>query len=209
MTLATNGGVVIARRCRRDGGIVPSGCKCHLWLTCRIANAFLTYPRIRHAWRDHSAARSVRADFPRTLEAVAPCRKDRRLAWRQTAHRKSDAYKICDGLGIAIEGGASSPVTEVLEGGGNQSSYQVVLPRLSPRQKSIVRCLVYGDTNKVIARKTNLSEATVKVHIKTILRKLTSSQSDPGGNLGRRPTRWWTSTAALPRSRLRRRQPNP
>src|SRR5207237_6965922 len=45
-------------------------------------------------------------------------------------------------------------------------------PQLSPRETSILRCLVEGDSNKCIARKINIAEATVKVHIKAILRKI-------------------------------------
>ena len=43
---------------------------------------------------------------------------------------------------------------------------------LSSRELTIVRCLVDGDPNKVIARKLNIAEATVKVHVKAILRKI-------------------------------------
>jgi DNA-binding NarL/FixJ family response regulator len=45
-------------------------------------------------------------------------------------------------------------------------------PQLSPREKSILRCLVEGDSNKCIARKLDIAEATVKVHVKAILRKI-------------------------------------
>ena len=45
-------------------------------------------------------------------------------------------------------------------------------PKLSPRESSILRCLVEGDSNKSIARKIDVAEGTVKVHIKAILRKL-------------------------------------
>lgn len=44
--------------------------------------------------------------------------------------------------------------------------------RLSARQQSILRCLVEGDSNKTIARKMAMAEATVKVHVKAILRKV-------------------------------------
>ena len=47
-----------------------------------------------------------------------------------------------------------------------------IAPQLSPREKSILRCLVEGDSNKRIARKIDIAEATVKVHIKAILRKI-------------------------------------
>ena len=45
-------------------------------------------------------------------------------------------------------------------------------PRLSPREKIILRCLIEGDSNKCIARKIEIAEATVKVHVKAILRKI-------------------------------------
>ena len=45
-------------------------------------------------------------------------------------------------------------------------------PRLSPREIRVLKCLVQGDSNKRIARKIDIAESTVKVHIKTILRKI-------------------------------------
>ena len=45
-------------------------------------------------------------------------------------------------------------------------------PQLSPQEKSILRCLIEGDSNKCIARKIDIAEATVKVHVKAILRKI-------------------------------------
>jgi two-component system nitrate/nitrite response regulator NarL len=47
-----------------------------------------------------------------------------------------------------------------------------IAPQLSPREKLILRCLVEGDSNKRIARRINIAEGTVKVHIKAILRKI-------------------------------------
>jgi two-component system, NarL family, nitrate/nitrite response regulator NarL len=46
------------------------------------------------------------------------------------------------------------------------------VPRLSAREKCILRCVVDGDSNKAIARKIEIAEATVKVHVKAILRKI-------------------------------------
>ena len=45
-------------------------------------------------------------------------------------------------------------------------------PELSTREKSILRRLIEGDSNKCIARKIDIAEATVKVHVKAILRKV-------------------------------------
>jgi two-component system nitrate/nitrite response regulator NarL len=44
--------------------------------------------------------------------------------------------------------------------------------RLSDREAQILRCLMQGASNKMIARELRLAEATVKVHIKSILRKV-------------------------------------
>ena len=43
---------------------------------------------------------------------------------------------------------------------------------LSNREVEILRCLLDGDPNKVISRRLGIADATVKVHIKAILRKL-------------------------------------
>jgi two-component system nitrate/nitrite response regulator NarL len=48
----------------------------------------------------------------------------------------------------------------------------VMAPQLSPREKITLRCLIEGDSNKSIARKMDITEATVKVHVKAILRKI-------------------------------------
>ncbi len=45
-------------------------------------------------------------------------------------------------------------------------------PHLSGREVSILRSLVHGDSNKHIARQLDIAEATVKVHVKAILRKI-------------------------------------
>ena len=45
-------------------------------------------------------------------------------------------------------------------------------PQLSPRELAILRCLINGNSNKCIARKIDIAEGTVKVHVKAILRKI-------------------------------------
>jgi two-component system nitrate/nitrite response regulator NarL len=68
-----------------------------------------------------------------------------------------------DGEIAGIEVGTNEHVSQA------KSSYT---PRLSARQQSILRCLIQGDSNKTIARKMAIAEATVKVHVKAILRKI-------------------------------------
>jgi two-component system nitrate/nitrite response regulator NarL len=55
------------------------------------------------------------------------------------------------------------------------SGHEYVLPatlKLSDREIQILDGLVRGQANKVIARKCDITEATVKVHMKSILRKI-------------------------------------
>lgn len=47
-----------------------------------------------------------------------------------------------------------------------------IAPHLSPRERAILSFLIEGNSNKCIARKIDIAEATVKVHVKAILRKI-------------------------------------
>jgi two-component system nitrate/nitrite response regulator NarL len=46
------------------------------------------------------------------------------------------------------------------------------LHNLSPREIEVLRGLSVGESNKIIARSFDLAEATVKIHVKNVLRKL-------------------------------------
>jgi DNA-binding NarL/FixJ family response regulator len=80
-------------------------------------------------------------------------------------------------LPLATNGSSRHDGEGTVDGHGLEALPSVVseddyAARLSGREKCIVRCLVEGDSNKVIARKIDIAEATVKVHIKAILRKI-------------------------------------
>jgi len=47
--------------------------------------------------------------------------------------------------------------------------------KLSAREAQILTCLTKGEPNKVIARKLDITEATIKVHVQAILRKIGAS----------------------------------
>lgn len=47
-----------------------------------------------------------------------------------------------------------------------------VLDELTPREKEILEHIAEGQSNKVIARELDISDGTVKLHVKSILRKL-------------------------------------
>lgn len=68
--------------------------------------------------------------------------------------------------------GAGIPRQEQAATAGCASPESPAAPLLSPRETAILRCLIEGDSNKFIARKIDIAEATVKAHIKAILRKI-------------------------------------
>ena len=45
-------------------------------------------------------------------------------------------------------------------------------PQLTDRQRGILRCICRGYSNKIIARTFDITESTVKIHVKVILRKI-------------------------------------
>lgn len=55
---------------------------------------------------------------------------------------------------------------------GEQGEDRQLPKGLSVRETVILRCLMEGASNKLIARKFDITEATVKVHVKAILRKI-------------------------------------
>jgi two-component system nitrate/nitrite response regulator NarL len=74
--------------------------------------------------------------------------------------------------GTSQEWGATLPICPRVHGDASPGMRTDDTPRLSAREKSILRCMVGGDSNKLIARKIDITEATVKVHVKAILRKI-------------------------------------
>src|SRR5204863_8745959 len=85
-------------------------------------------------------------------------------------------------------------------------------PQLSPREKAILRCLIEGDSNKCIARKIDIAEATVKVHVKAILRKIrvhNRTQAAIWGVNQGSPTRPADNSSTPSTSDVSNRLPNP
>ena len=52
------------------------------------------------------------------------------------------------------------------------SSDEMTLPGLTPRQMDVLRCVIQGKSNKIIARELDVSEGTVKAHLSSVLRAL-------------------------------------
>lgn len=62
-----------------------------------------------------------------------------------------------------------------LHGAPRQQASMSQLNHLSSREVEILRCLLSGDSNKIIARHLRITEATVKVHLKSLLRKINAN----------------------------------
>jgi two-component system nitrate/nitrite response regulator NarL len=65
-----------------------------------------------------------------------------------------------------IQGVRNPPKTDAL---------QAERDRFSPRERDILAALAQGESNKEIARKLDLAESTVKIHVQNIFKKLNMS----------------------------------
>jgi len=69
----------------------------------------------------------------------------------------------------AVLDAARDPEPVALQRG---TAADIVLPGLTPRQMDVLRCVIQGKSNKVIARELDVSEGTVKAHLSSVLRAL-------------------------------------
>lgn len=74
---------------------------------------------------------------------------------------------------------------------------------LVEREREILECLVMGMPNKLISRRLGLSEATVKLHVKTIFRKMSVSNRTQAAMMARFPMLPFESAASLNGEALR------
>lgn len=62
---------------------------------------------------------------------------------------------------------------------------QAGAPQLTPRERDVLRGLCDGKSNKEIARDLDLQEVTIKLHVKTLSRKLNARNRTHAAMLGR------------------------
>jgi len=103
----------------------------------------------------------VAADHKLLVLKAAPCSPMPRTAGWQDED---------DGLDPGTNNLAQSD--EVGNGAADNATSLRIPHGLSEREEQILRGLVKGQSNKLIARACDVAEATVKVHIKSILRKI-------------------------------------
>jgi two-component system, NarL family, nitrate/nitrite response regulator NarL len=63
-------------------------------------------------------------------------------------------------------------LAKVVQGDGSLAAESTPFDELTPRESEILGLLAEGQSNKVIARNLGISDGTVKLHVKAILRKL-------------------------------------
>ena len=95
------------------------------------------------------------------------------VAWKDASKQAYPEDQATDGRNngslLATSGGACASTQN---GDADGQNARDVMPTLSRRETLILRKLVQGESNKTIARSLVITESTVKVHMKAILRKL-------------------------------------
>ena len=94
--------------------------------------------------------------------AIMACRPDGKPAHSGCARSASEETAADDDLEHLIEP----------PGSNNEIKTAFPHPSMTDRQRAVLLCLCQGDPNKVIGRKLGMTETTVKVHVREIMRKL-------------------------------------
>jgi DNA-binding NarL/FixJ family response regulator len=92
-------------------------------------------------------------------------------------HKSIPARSLLNAIRFMVAGERFLPVDDVLNhfGAANKAPAQSAGPStlsLTPRETQVLAALCDGQTNKEIARRLNLSEPTIKLHVKTLYRRL-------------------------------------
>lgn len=83
----------------------------------------------------------------------------------------SALHKIVEGETIVAPQLAGT-LARALQGKSEESEQKTPLSDLTPRELEILEHLAIGQSNKVIARELGITDGTVKLHVKSVLRKL-------------------------------------
>ena len=81
------------------------------------------------------------------------------------------AAQLVDGIRSVLEGGVALPA--ILSRASIPTVHGALLvPEFTDRQRDVLRLLIAGHSNKLIARELGLTDATVKTHLQLVYRKL-------------------------------------
>ena len=136
---------------------------------------------------DVEALRALRAEYPQTRIVILTGALDTRLL-SAALSAGGDGYLMKDiacealmqSLRLVMMGEKVFPthLAELLVSGRAEDMGAEVPTRrkgLSQREVQILHCLLNGNSNKMIANHLKITEATVKVHLKSLLRKINAS----------------------------------
>ena len=123
--------------------------------------------------------RRLRLQFPR-LPLVVVSGEDDPVVVRATLAAgavgflpKSEAPEVLQqALRLVLGGGIYTPALALADLRPGAAPPRPDASGLTPRQLDVLRCLMRGQPNKLIARELGLTEGTVKIHIAAILRVL-------------------------------------
>lgn len=89
--------------------------------------------------------------------------------------KDSEPEELIDYINKSMQGELviSAPLTQILAKSFRpKAEKEELLEALTNRESQILRYISQGDSNKVIARKLDIAESTVKVHVKHLLKKI-------------------------------------
>lgn len=118
--------------------------------------------------------------FPQTPVAIISGTADSqdvrasvRAGARGFIHKTASAELFAHTVQIVIAGGTSVPagMLSIVPAGGQDSGPEW-LGQLSPREREVLTALARGLPNKQIGRELNLAEVTIKLHLRSIFRKM-------------------------------------
>jgi DNA-binding NarL/FixJ family response regulator len=91
--------------------------------------------------------------------------------------KTADAGVLQQALATVLAGGVYVPPMTLLVGGGAPAEGRSRSPEtldLSPRQIDVLRLLIEGHSNKVIARRLDISPSTVRTHVEALFERLSA-----------------------------------
>ena len=161
----------------------------HLFDDCRTGGQhILTSPQlIIFSWVEDNSEASISALkvlselAPRIPVIVLAYRNDAELARAAICHGAKGYIPVTMGFEITVEavrfvlaGGTYVPMDCLLarNARGDVPSQPPTPGLVTPRELVVIRAIQKGKSNKVIAYDLNMSESTVKVHIRNIMKKL-------------------------------------
>jgi two-component system nitrate/nitrite response regulator NarL len=131
-------------------------------------------------WHTEDATELVREAGARGIKVVVLTANRSRAALERAMSWGADAYLLKDvspetlqrSLQLVMLGQQIFPAALMMPVAAAEPKAAGPVDGLSPREKQILLCLIDGRSNKEIGRVLGISEATVKVHLKALLRKL-------------------------------------